>query len=513
MPLDHKISEEELDWRLRVFESLSFPTLILKPDKTIVAANERYLEKFNVTLESIVGKTCHEVFYGCGDKCPRDYCPLPTVVEDRQGHSTINRIVTEDGHEAWEDRVFSPILDEEGNVKYIIDSLRDVTRLKTLEKELGETKEFLEQVIDSSPSAIMAADMKGQIVVINPAAEELFGYSAKTQRNLNVEDMYPPGMARLIMRKLRDPSIGGKGKLPSTKITITNARGQEIPAELTAAIIYEGDRETATMGIFHDLRDKMAVEAKLRAAQENLVQAEKMASLGQLAAGVAHEINNPLTGILFYSNLALEQMEPDNPLREHLQYVIEDVHRCKDIVKNLLAYSRQTTQTKDIFHLNTLVEQGLGLIRDQKIFRNVEVVRELSDHMMMLQADKNQLNQVIINLVMNAVDAMDGKGKITLRTWRDKGANKAFLEVADTGCGIPEENLPKIFDPFFTTKELGKGTGLGLSTAYGIVKENGGEIRVKETGPEGTTFLIEMPMYTLTDDMNHTNGHNQEDEV
>jgi two-component system NtrC family sensor kinase len=507
MPLNHIVSEDELDWRLRVFESLSFPTLILKPDKTIVAANERYLEKFNVSQESIIGKTCHEVFYGCGDKCPRDYCPLPKVLEDRKGHSTINRIVTDDGHEAWEDRVFSPILDENGEVKYIIDSLRDVTHVKKLEKELGETKEFLEQAIDSSPSAIMAADMTGQIVVINPAAEELFGYSAKNQSRLNVEDMYPPGLAREIMRKLRDPQIGGKGKLPSTKITITNARGEEIPAELTAAIIYEGDRETATMGIFHDLREKLAVEAKLRAAQENLVQAEKMASLGQLAAGVAHEVNNPLTGILFYSNLALEQMEPAHPLREHLQYVIEDVHRCKDIVKNLLAYSRQTTQTKDIFHLNTLVEQGLGLIRDQKVFRNVDVVRDLSDHMMMLQADKNQLSQVIINLVMNAVDAMDGKGRITLRTWRDKAAQKVFLEVADTGCGIPYDNLPKIFDPFFTTKELGKGTGLGLSTAYGIVKENGGEIRVKETGPEGTTFLVELPMYSVSEDPDQSNGH------
>jgi len=156
---------------------------------------------------------------------------------------------------------------------------------------------------------------------------------------------------------------------------------------------------------------------------------------------------------------------------------------------------------KDIIQMSDLVEQSLALIRDQKLFANVNVVKDLSDEMMLIHVDKNQISQVIINLVMNAVAAMDGRGTLTFRTYRNKDAQEAFLEVSDTGCGITEGNLSKIFDPFFTTKELGKGTGLGLSTAFGNVNENKGKISVKSTDSDGTTFLLQFPLYQSS------NGH------
>jgi C4-dicarboxylate-specific signal transduction histidine kinase len=249
------------------------------------------------------------------------------------------------------------------------------------------------------------------------------------------------------------------------------------------------------MGIYNDLRERLAVEKTLKETQAQLAQSEKMASLGQLAAGVAHEVNNPLTGILLYAAMALEQIGKDDPLREHLAYIVEDVNRCKGIVKNLLAYSRRSTTTKEIISLNDLVHQSLNLIRDQKLFGNIVVLKELSEEMMMVHADKNQLAQVLINLIMNACGAMNGEGVLTFRTYRDKPNKRAYLEVSDNGCGIAEENLPKIFDPFFTTKEPGKGTGLGLSTSLGIIQEIGGRISVKETSPQGTTFLVELPLF------------------
>jgi signal transduction histidine kinase len=227
-----------------------------------------------------------------------------------------------------------------------------------------------------------------------------------------------------------------------------------------------------------------------------VAQSEKMASLGQLAAGVAHEINNPLTGILLYANLALERFDNEDPVGKYLKSVIDDAGRCRDIVKNLLAYSRQASPTKEIFQVNSLVKHSLDLIRDQELFLNISLVKEMSGDMMLIHADKNQLSQVVINLVTNAIDAMGKKGTLTFRTYRNKPAKKVYIEVSDTGCGISEEHLSKIFDPFFTTKKTGKGTGLGLSTSYGIIKENGGRITIKETSPQGTTFLIELPLYT-----------------
>jgi len=489
----------EKDWRIHVFDSLSFPTIIMNTDKIIQNANQIFFEKFS-SKGQIIGRTCHEIFYDSKEPCSTDICPLPKVMADRKGSSILRRIISEDGRERWEDRVFSPILDDNGEVLYIMESVRDVTRLKGLEKELDETKEFFENVIQSSASAIVAADRTGKILFMNRAAEDLFGYAMEEVLGTkSVELIYRPGKAREIMKQLRDETIGGKGKLHSTKITIINANGEEIPVEFTGAIIYEGDKEAATMGIYNDLRERLVVEKKLKEAQVQVAQAEKMASLGQLAAGVAHEINNPLTGILLYVNLVLERLEENDPFREDLEYVLEDTNRCKEIVKNLLAYSRQTNPTKEIFQLNSLVEQSLNLIRDQRLFMNIEVIKEMSGDMMLIHADKNQLNQVIINLVINAIDAMEKKGTITFRTYRDKRAKMVYLEISDTGSGIPEENLPKVFDPFFSTKELGKGTGLGLSTAYGIVKENGGEISVKDTGVEGTTFLVELPLYVPSD--------------
>jgi len=188
-------------------------------------------------------------------------------------------------------------------------------------------------------------------------------------------------------------------------------------------------------------------------------------------------------------------MGDDDPERADVHDLIEDVKRCKDIVQNLLAYSRQTNPMKNIIELNAIVNQSMGLIRDPKMFLNVQVERHFSDEMMLLHVDKNQISQVIINLVINAVSAMDRDGLLTLRTYRDKDAGKAYLEVTDTGCGIPPEHLSKIFDPFFTTKAPGEGTGLGLSTAYGLIKENKGNIRVKETGQSGTTFILEFDLY------------------
>jgi two-component system NtrC family sensor kinase len=488
----------EIDWRLRVFDSLSFPTLILKPDRTIVAANLKLLDTFGLTRKDIVGKSCREFFQTmAGDSdlpCAGDACPLDQTLAEGEGHSMLRRVQKKDTGTQWEDRVFSPILDQEGRVVYVIESIRDVTRTKILEKSLHGVRELLTRVLLSSPSAIVAADRDGRILLMNPAAEELFKYSIEPGERVDVGGLYPPGVARDIMKKLRSDDYGGRGKLPVTQVDIITAHKERIPVEMTAAIIYENGQETATMGIYNDLRERLSVSNNLEEARAQLVQAEKLASLGQLAAGVAHEINNPLTGILMYANLMKEKLAEGHELRGGLDYILEDVGRCRDIVKNLLAYSRQSSTSRERFRLNALIEESFLLIRDQKLFINVRVSKFLSSDALVVKADRKKMSQVIINLIINALDAMDKKGVLTLRTYLDEKPAKACLEISDTGPGIPKEHLSRVFDPFFTTKDPGKGTGLGLSTAYGIVKDNQGEILVKETGPAGTTFLVQLPL-------------------
>lgn len=496
--------ERETDWRLRVFDSLSFPTIILTPDKTIVAVNSRFLEKIGLVESEVVGKSCQEVnlnYYRDRDfPCVRDgECPLTKSVTTRSSKSVLMKFTAVSGQVTWEERVFSPILGKNGQVDYVIESIRDVSRVKNLERMYSGIRELIDRVVQTSVSAIIAADRRGRIIMMNKAAETLFGYSAIYTENINVESFYPEGVAREIMAKMRDERFGGRGKLPITRVNIRHRDGSEIPVEMTAVIIYEDGMETATAGIFNDLRERLEVEQQLRDAHAQLTQSEKLASLGRLAAGVAHEINNPLTSILLYAGMMQEKLEADSPFRQNIAYILEDTERCKEIVKNLLAYSRQTNPARGYLRLNDIIDNSLRLIRDQKLFMHVKVVEDKWQAPLLVNADKNQLCQVLINLIINAIDAMNGYGVLTLRTHEDRVKGMAYLEVGDSGGGIAPENLTKIFDPFFSTKELGKGTGLGLSMAYGMMEENSGRIFVKSTGPSGTVFALELPAVPLTD--------------
>lgn len=492
-----QIDMSKTEWRLQIFDSLSFPTLIIRPDKTVIAANKKFLEKNKITNDEIVGKACRDIFFDTTSLrhhlCESDSCPLQKVIQSKETTSLVLKSEDDNGREIWEQRVFAPIFDDQGEVAYIIESLRDVSELKDLENKYSDVRELVDKVVHSSVSGIIAADRNGKIIIMNEAAESLFGVSIPEAARVNIEKFYPPGVARKIMRCLRDKNIGEKGKLPLTQVNILNKDNEEIPVEMTAAIIYKDGEEAATAAIYNDLREKQAVQKKLEEAENQLFQSEKLASLGRLSAGVAHEINNPLTSILLYGNLMREKLGDDHPLANNLNYILEDAERCQEIVKNLLAYSRQTRPSKDVFYLNNLVGESLRLIRDQKLFLNVKIIKDLDEYQSLVNADKNQLCQVLINLIINAFDAMEGRGVLTLRTYRDRKAGLAFLEVSDTGDGISPENQLKVFDPFFTTKEVGKGTGLGLSMAYGILKENNGHISIKSTGPEGTTLLLELP--------------------
>jgi PAS domain S-box-containing protein len=488
----------EIDWRLRVFESLSFPSLVITPEKRIVAGNQVFLDRYGKTNEDIVGKTCYEIFYGT-KQCPNSKCPMTKVFSEGKGQTILRSKTTPTGKKLWEDRVFSPILDDDGEVAYILESVRDVTRLKTLEFTLKETEAFLEKIITGSPLALVAADRYGHLLLMNPVAQELFGYSNREAiSSLSATDLYPEGVASKIMKRLQDEKYGGVGRLSPMKTTIVNSKNLEIPVEVTASIIYEDQEEIATMGIYTDLREKLAVESKLTDTRARLAHSEKMASIGQLAAGVAHEINNPLTGILFYAEMKLESMDANDPEREEVAAVVEDVNRCKDIVQNLLAYSRQSKPAKNIIQVNSIIDQSLTLIRDPKVFNNIDIVKKTHPDELLVDVDRNQICQVVINLVINSVasmmDSPDRPSRLVFRTYPDKVKQKAVIEIQDNGCGIPAEDLPRIFEPFFTTKPAGKGTGLGLSTVYGLIHENNGHIQVKETSAQGTTFMLELPL-------------------
>jgi two-component system NtrC family sensor kinase len=229
----------------------------------------------------------------------------------------------------------------------------------------------------------------------------------------------------------------------------------------------------------------------LEEAQDQLVQQEKLASVGQLAAGVAHEINNPLGSVLLYADILRKETPEDNrQQQEDLKMIMTEATRCKTIVNDLLNFARQNEVLAQETELNSLLRELVIEVDKQEIFQGIELVTDLAPDLPTIEADPLQLRQVFLNLMKNAAEAMPDGGRLTLRTWRGSGTGSVTLEVQDTGIGISEDNMRKIFTPFFTTKPIGKGTGLGLAIIYGIVKMHRGQIAVESEEGKGTTFTI-----------------------
>jgi two-component system NtrC family sensor kinase len=229
-------------------------------------------------------------------------------------------------------------------------------------------------------------------------------------------------------------------------------------------------------------------------ARKKIMQSERLAVVGQLAADVAHELNNPLQGIVTYSHLLLERMSADDPKRGSVEKIANQAARCATIIRALLDFSRPKKPQKRLANICSVIEECFSLVEDRAIFHNIEVVRDFGDCLPESVVDPAQLQQVFMNLIINAAEAMGGTGRLTVTTRFDVERGMIQISFGDTGHGIREEDLGRIFDPFFTTKEVGHGTGLGLAISFGIVKEHGGNIAVESAPGVGTTFTIELPL-------------------
>ncbi len=481
------LSESEQHYLLKAVEGFRRRMIVVTPDFKILASNS---SPAGMQIGDTIGKQCHEVFYGRPSPC------LNCAVEEAAvSHQPALRTNDDESEDLGKMTCFYayPIF-ANGEIETFVSMEFDLPIQGGIEERLQRTNIMLRNLIESSVDAVIAADKKGNILVFNEAATAVTGYShAEVMEKGDIRDMYTDDQAYKVMQDLRSADHGGTGKLKSYRIDVMSKDGQLIPISLNASIVYADEREVATIGFFHDLREELKMEAELKNTQLELLQSEKMASLGKLSAGVAHQLNNPLGGITLYANLILEDYELEEDAREDLHRVLKDAERCRDTVKELLEFTRQTRHFMKPNDLNQAITRTLFLLERQPLFHNIAIEKDLSETLPLVTCDLQQMNHVIMNLILNAAQAMDGRGTLGIKTAPIEAGEHIRFEISDTGPGISPDNLTRIFEPYFTTKEEGQGTGLGLSLVYRIIENHNGQITAQSTLGVGTSFTIEMP--------------------
>ncbi|MFO7602137.1 MAG: PAS domain S-box protein [Candidatus Desulfacyla sp.] len=416
-------------------------------------------------------------------------------------------LIGKDGQEVEISLSLAELRDSEGHVLGTVGISKDITEENRLrreliqrEMELRKANDFMNKSIQSSPDAIIATDMKGNIIIWNQAAEETLGYkAADVIGKMNIDRIYPKGTAKRVMQMMRSPEHGPVGKLRSYPMVYVRQDGEVVEGNLSSAIIYDADgAEAASVGIFVDLEERLNMERKLRQTQEQLLQSEKLAAMGRLTSQIAHELNNPLYGIMNTLELLKTEISPQNKRRKILEMALSETERLSDMLRKMLSFSKPDEEKRQPSDINTILDEILLLHEKQLREHSIALSVSLGENLGEVYASKNQLRQVFLNMIANARDAMPDGGTLTVATLAAE--NMIQIRFSDTGTGIRKEDLNKIFDAFFTTKDSIKGVGLGLSVCYGFIKDHGGDIRVESQMDSGTTFTITLPLHRETED-------------
>ena len=337
-------------------------------------------------------------------------------------------------------------------------------------------------------------DEGGPTLAANPYLKAIFGYTSDAA-DTEVAPFAPERFADPLARASFLHRLTSEGAVNDYLLRMRRLDDSPVWIEVTARAESTVNGAIRVEALVRDVSERKRMDDQSRDLYQQLLQAEKMAALGQTISGVAHELNNPLATILSWAErLAEKSVDPGT--RRGVDVILGEADRAARIVRNLLTFARKRQSTRAMIDVNQVVLETLALRAYEQRVTNIEVVTALASGLPEVFADAHQIQQVLLNLVINAEQAMvsaHGRGAIVIRTWHEGERDAVALEVSDDGPGVPEEAKSKIFDPFFTTKEVGKGTGLGLTVAYAIVQEHGGRIRV-ETPPRGATFVVELPV-------------------
>jgi PAS domain S-box-containing protein len=371
---------------------------------------------------------------------------------------------------------------------YLNQNLEQVVSERTQELTLSEHK--YRRIFEVSKDMIVVLNTDGSIVDLNPQGLNLLG---RGQANRGIdESRFQSYFADQKDWSRLKATLVKQGFISNAEVTLKRADGAAIRSLVSGSLDNGSEDNTGTIHLLvKDIEQKRLME-------EQIAQADKLASIGQLSAGVAHEINNPLGVILGYTQLLMRDGDPNKERHDDLKIIEKHAKNCQSIVADLLSFSRSSRPEKEIKNVHDVIDDVLTFIQQHSGLDGVEIIRKYDQQLPSIVLDEKKIKQVFINLIMNAKHAVGKTGSIKLSSEFDPEAGQITVKVADTGHGIDKEHLPRIFDPFFTTKPIGEGTGLGLSVSYGIIKNHGGDI-IAETRPhKGSTFTVVLPVVSGT---------------
>lgn len=395
--------------------------------------------------------------------------------------------VIEEDEIEWRGRVYNckifPLKTHLRRAQEAILLLDDITQEKELARKIRKVEQHLTNVVDSAEDLVFSTDSRGRILTWNKAAESILGYE--------LEKVWGKTFSSLCFKEDRR-KIGkqfaklGEKKLTHYEMVLPAHSGEKVLISWSFGVI-RNDQGNAVglMGVGRDLTQRRRLEGQL-------VQSAKMASLGTMATGMAHELRNPLAVASGAAQLLLKR-EKEDFVRECSSRIHSGITRASDIIGNLLRFSQVSGTGQEPVAVNSTLDETLSLVEHQILLEKIKIAKDYAPSPPQVLVNRNRLQQVLMNLIINAVDAMGEKGGELRLGTKKNGNNSLEVSVGDSGCGIAKEDVSKIFDPFFTTKAEGKNTGLGLFIAYGIIKDWGGDIVVESRRREGTTFIITIP--------------------
>jgi two-component system, NtrC family, sensor kinase len=368
-----------------------------------------------------------------------------------------------------------------GYVAIAIDNAQLYRSLEEKAEQIERLKDFSENIVESLNMGVLAVDLEGRVESWNTQLEQLIGVPRHEAVGRKLEEVLPEDLVAEVDARAAHEHVSS-----IYKFHLRNRAGRALVVNISIApLLGKSSERIGRLVLVEDISQRVRLE-------QQLIQNEKLSSLGLLAAGVAHEVNTPLAVISNYIQMLAKEFPGDDPRHKLIDKIIKQTFRASEIVNNLLNFSRTGAAEFTKVDLNAVVEETLSLVSHPFRSAHVQVIKTLQKGLPPVLGSNNRLQQVFLNLFMNARDAMPSGGMLEVRTAGHNGYVE--IEITDTGIGIPRENLIRIFDPFFTTKSSGRGTGLGLSVSYGIIKEHAGKIDVRSTPGKGTSFRVEFPV-------------------